>query len=217
MIKKTNMFRGTDKNVNVRVQTNVRKICKDRGVTVSKLEKDLGFGAGVISRWDKSMPSFDKIVDIANYFKIDFSTIIGEDNDYSIREFTFVKRLVEKTIEKDIVWVKEDKKVQDAPEKYTGTEEGIGNIIYTFIAEEMSEKVCYNTEDKLMYLYVRVDSSEGCVMSSTNVIGEPQVLSVKEHEELKDLLNTIKSVPSYNKEILDFINSVIDEKKVFSR
>ena len=32
----------------------VKKLCEERGISVPKLEKELGFGNGAIYNWDKS-------------------------------------------------------------------------------------------------------------------------------------------------------------------
>lgn len=45
-------------------------LCKERDITVSKLENDLGFAGGYISKLNKSTPNTDKINQIANYFSV---------------------------------------------------------------------------------------------------------------------------------------------------
>jgi transcriptional regulator with XRE-family HTH domain len=40
------------------------------GVTYAELERELGFGNGTIRRWEKSLPSVDKILKIAQYFNV---------------------------------------------------------------------------------------------------------------------------------------------------
>ena len=55
----------------------IREICKSNNITPSQLEAELGFGAGLISRWTKSSPSLDKIVDIADYFNVPLTSCCG--------------------------------------------------------------------------------------------------------------------------------------------
>ena len=68
----------------------IREICKSNNITPSQLEAELGFGAGLISRWTKSSPSLDKIVDIADYFNVPLDKVVGR----SIKAPTFVEALV---------------------------------------------------------------------------------------------------------------------------
>lgn len=56
---------------------NIRNLCKKNKVSISKLETDLFLSPGLISRWNKSMPSLDKIADIADYFSVSIDELIG--------------------------------------------------------------------------------------------------------------------------------------------
>ena len=49
---------------------NIKKLCKDRNVSISTLEKDLFMSPGLISRWAKTTPTLDRVVEIANYFHV---------------------------------------------------------------------------------------------------------------------------------------------------
>lgn len=54
----------------------IKQLCKEKGISIKKLENDLGFGNGYVSKLDKSVPSTDKIQAIANY--------LGTSVDYLI-------------------------------------------------------------------------------------------------------------------------------------
>ena len=56
---------------------NIRMLCKKNKVSISKLESDLFLSPGLISRWNKSMPSMDKIMDIAEYFGVSIDELVG--------------------------------------------------------------------------------------------------------------------------------------------
>ena len=49
---------------------NIQELCKKRGITLSNLQKELGFGNAAIYRWNESSPSFDKLLKVAEYFKV---------------------------------------------------------------------------------------------------------------------------------------------------
>lgn len=60
---------------------NIRSACKSRGITLAQLEREMGFGNGVIARWEyqKNSPPIDRIIDIANFFGITVDQLIGKD------------------------------------------------------------------------------------------------------------------------------------------
>lgn len=60
----------------------IRELCKKNNIAVAYLEKEMGMGAGTISRWNKANPSFDKIISIAKYFKVSIDYLAGYDVDY---------------------------------------------------------------------------------------------------------------------------------------
>ena len=48
----------------------IKELCKDRGINVSKLERDLGFSRGSLCKIDKNKPSIDRLGKIASYFDV---------------------------------------------------------------------------------------------------------------------------------------------------
>ncbi len=58
---------------------NIRKICREKSISIMQMENDLGFSAGLISRWSKTKtcPSFDKVIDIMEYLDISFDELMG--------------------------------------------------------------------------------------------------------------------------------------------
>ena len=79
----------------------IRELCKKNKISISKLECDLNFGAGLISRWIKSSPSIDKIVDIADYFHISLDEVVGYHNNVDDK---FLEKLILKTEDNTIKW-----------------------------------------------------------------------------------------------------------------
>jgi len=47
---------------------NISALCKGRGISISKLEKEVGLGNGTIGRWEKVSPSVENIKKVADYF-----------------------------------------------------------------------------------------------------------------------------------------------------
>lgn len=55
---------------------NIQSLCESRGISVPKLEKELGFGKGSIYKWDRNSPSIDKIQKVADYFGVPIDRVI---------------------------------------------------------------------------------------------------------------------------------------------
>ena len=54
----------------------IQSLCKDQGISVFKLEKELGFGNGTIYKWEKSSPSIEKVQKVADYLKVSVDRIL---------------------------------------------------------------------------------------------------------------------------------------------
>lgn len=50
------------------IYENIVKLCKERSVSISKLERELGFGNGTIRSWSVSSPSVANAQKVAEYF-----------------------------------------------------------------------------------------------------------------------------------------------------
>ena len=62
----------------------IKGLCKERNISLSKLETELGFAKGYVSKLDKSTPNSAKIQQIADYFGVTVDYLItGKDNRYS--------------------------------------------------------------------------------------------------------------------------------------
>lgn len=59
---------------------NVTKLCKDKGITVSALERELNLGNATIRGWEKSDPRVGTLKLVADYFGVSVDWIIGFDN-----------------------------------------------------------------------------------------------------------------------------------------
>lgn len=59
----------------------IRKLCKEKGVTVTEVERELGFGRGSLSKIDKHKPSNEKIKALADYFGISQDELTGVQTD----------------------------------------------------------------------------------------------------------------------------------------
>lgn len=86
---------------------NIKKICKDKQVSISVMEKDLYMSPGLISRWAKTTPALDRVLEIANYLQVSLDTLIGNANETTDNDKTInylLLKLYNKTINADIEW-----------------------------------------------------------------------------------------------------------------
>lgn len=60
----------------------IRKLCKERGTSANKLEKEVGLSQGYISKLSTMVPSSNKLQKIADYFGVTTDELLG-DNVYS--------------------------------------------------------------------------------------------------------------------------------------
>ena len=62
----------------------VQELCKKNSISVSELEKTLGFGNGYISKLGQSTPNTSKIKLIADYFNVSIDYIITGEEKHQI-------------------------------------------------------------------------------------------------------------------------------------
>ena len=68
------------------ISERVKELCKNKGITIARLERELNFGNGTIRNWDRNSPSIDKIQKVADYFKVSTDFLL-----YGFDKASFVK------------------------------------------------------------------------------------------------------------------------------
>lgn len=95
------------------IKERIKKLANSEGLSIPKLEEQLGFGGGTISRWDKSAPSADKLSKIADRYNVSVDYLLG-------RELTDKD---EKDIAKDLDSImRKLQNGEDGPASYDGEE-----------------------------------------------------------------------------------------------
>lgn len=59
----------------------IRSLAQAKALNLPKLESELGFGNGTISKWDTSSPSADKLQIVADYFGVTTDFLLGREFD----------------------------------------------------------------------------------------------------------------------------------------
>lgn len=57
---------------------NIQKLCKERGISVARLERELGFGNATIRGWGNSSPSVDNLKKVADFFGVTVDSLISD-------------------------------------------------------------------------------------------------------------------------------------------
>lgn len=132
----------------------IKKLCKDKSITVSQLEKEIGLSQGLVSKWMNTTPSLDKIVDIADYFHVSLDEVVGYKQNLNDE---FLNKLHEQTENDSITWENCETLNQHGHnvKKYSDFE-----IPGQYIGEgekETSYATCFNNGYIIMYAYHRYD------------------------------------------------------------
>ena len=65
------------------IYENISKLCQNRGISIAKLEREMGFGNATIRGWKNSSPTVEKIKEVADYFGISVDALISEQDQHS--------------------------------------------------------------------------------------------------------------------------------------
>lgn len=59
--------------------SNISKLCKQRGISVAKLERVCGLGNATIRRWETSSPNVENLKRVADYFGVSVDNLLSKD------------------------------------------------------------------------------------------------------------------------------------------
>ena len=62
----------------------IKRIAKEKGISISKLERGCQLGTKTIYRWDENFPSVDKVMRVARYLGVPVEDLLEEEeNDFN--------------------------------------------------------------------------------------------------------------------------------------
>ena len=100
----------------------IESLRKAQGISQGKLEKELGFSNGSISKWRNSTPTYERIQKVAEYFGVSADYLMTGETPTDKKEVTLTKR-DERDIAKDLDRIMgEIRKGDDGPLYYNGVE-----------------------------------------------------------------------------------------------
>lgn len=83
---------------------NIRALCKKNKISISRLESDLFYSPGLISRWNRNTPSLDRVLDIANYFGVSLDELVSHPADNGTDAKRLTLALLNRTMTDEISW-----------------------------------------------------------------------------------------------------------------
>lgn len=57
----------------------IMELCERDDIKIAQLERKLDFGNGTIRKWDKTIPSGDKLAKVADNFNVSIDYLLGRD------------------------------------------------------------------------------------------------------------------------------------------
>lgn len=59
----------------------IKNLCVENGVSIAKLERELGFPRSSIRKWNSSSPSIDKVQKVVQYFGVSIDYLYGNTDN----------------------------------------------------------------------------------------------------------------------------------------
>ena len=63
------------------IYTNVSNLCQSKGISIARLEREMGFGNSTIRGWSNSAPTVEKLKAVADYFGVTVDDLLAEDGN----------------------------------------------------------------------------------------------------------------------------------------
>ena len=57
---------------------NVRHLCREKGISITKLEDDLGFARSSVCKWNESEPGIRKVQKVADYLGVSIEELLKD-------------------------------------------------------------------------------------------------------------------------------------------
>lgn len=68
------------------IYANITSLCKDRGISIARLERETGLGNATIRGWETSSPTVEKLKLVADFFSVSVDELLKEDAPHAAYE-----------------------------------------------------------------------------------------------------------------------------------
>ena len=62
------------------IYTKISNLCRNRGISIARLEREMGFGNATIRGWVTSSPTVEKLKAVADYFGVTVDELLEDDD-----------------------------------------------------------------------------------------------------------------------------------------
>ena len=73
----------------------IKKLAKNRGVTLQKVANELGFGESNLYKWKKQTPNGEYLAKVADYFHVSVDYLLGRENSDSVSDQKDLKKFLD--------------------------------------------------------------------------------------------------------------------------
>ncbi|MDM8277810.1 helix-turn-helix transcriptional regulator [Ligilactobacillus aviarius] len=73
----------------------IKKLAKNRGVTLQKVANELGFGESTLYKWKKQTPNGEYLAKVADYFHVSVDYLLGRENSESVSDQKDLKKFLD--------------------------------------------------------------------------------------------------------------------------
>lgn len=63
----------------------ISRLCAEKGISISKLEKECKLGNATVRGWNKSTPRIDTLQRVANYLGVPIEELLDEDTTEAVQ------------------------------------------------------------------------------------------------------------------------------------
>lgn len=73
----------------------IKKLAKNRGVTLQKVANELGFGESTLYKWKKQTPNGEYLAKVADYFHVSVDYLLGREDEKSVQDQKDLKKFLD--------------------------------------------------------------------------------------------------------------------------
>lgn len=194
----------------------IQTLCKQRGISIRKLENDLQFSNGYISKMKSSKPNADAIAKIAWYFQIPAESL---DNDESRNEEWIKKHYLSRPLYRvsagqgayNDVYADETISIDDTDSGYEFIEV-VGDSMYPVLHDGDIVKVKLTTETEPHDLSVVKVDGESSTIKYCELVSDGLWLKAENKDVFKDRFYSVQEVVTLP---ISIIGKVVELRRKF--
>ena len=68
------------------VKDRIKELASERSISIAELERKLDFSNGTINKWNKQVPSSDKLAKVASFFNVSTDYLLGRTSAKNVAD-----------------------------------------------------------------------------------------------------------------------------------